>query len=242
MRDGLYFESGERAALSMTKRGSFSIREEKGYRAFDGTAEDGTEYVTLTDYDAEDGAALAAAVAREFGAFLGRTGVRGVRSVLVCGIGNGRVEADSLGALTAERIEAGEAVRGVAVFSFCPGVPEATGIETEALVPAVARLVGADLLVAVDSLAALSPDRLCRAVQISGGARPGSGVEKRAGAIGEAAAGCPVVTVGVPTAVKGRLSRGGDAADGVFTLCGVGAPVLFHASALAAAINAVFGS
>ena len=55
-------------------------------------------------------------------------------------------------------------------------------------------------------------------------------------------AGCPVVTVGVPTAVRGRLSRGEDGADGLFTSCGIGASVVFHAAALAEAINACFGS
>ena len=242
MREGLYCESGGRASLSLPERGTFSRREENGYTALCGTADDGTEYVTLTDYGEEDGVALAAAVIREFGTFLCRVGIRGTKSVLVAGIGNAEVEADSLGPHVAERIVVGRTGNGTSVFSLAPGVPEATGIETEKLVPAAARLVGADLLVAVDSLAALSPLRLCRAVQISGGARPGSGVERRAGAIGPREAGCPVVAVGVPTAVRGRLSRGEDGADGLFTVCGIGASVVFHAAALADAINTYFRS
>ena len=115
-------------------------------------------------------------------------------------------------------------------------------METEKLLPAVARLVGADLIVAVDSLAALSPGRLCRAVQISAGARPGSAVGENAGAIGKGSAGRPVVTVGVPTAVRGRLSRGEDGAEGLFTTCGIGQTVVLHADAIAAAINFRFGS
>ncbi|MBR6916209.1 MAG: GPR endopeptidase, partial [Clostridia bacterium] len=213
MREGLYFESCGRTSLSLSRRGSFSIRAESGYTAFDGMAEDGAEYVTLTEYDTGTPGGLASALSREFGRFLDRVLAGVPRSVLVAGIGNGRVGADSLGPLAAERIAVGESAKGVRVFSFIPGVPEATGIQTEKLVPAVARLVGADLLVAVDSLAALSPARLCRAVQISGGARPGSAVAGNADAIREEAAGCPVVTVGVPTAVRGRLSRGEDAAE-----------------------------
>ncbi|MBR6915811.1 MAG: GPR endopeptidase [Clostridia bacterium] len=236
MRGELYFES-DVVGLSASRRGSYSRREECGYAALCGTAEDGTRYVTLTDYDPEDGDALAAAVLREFGRFLRDAGIKDPRSVLVAGIGNGRIEADSLGTLASERVGVGETERGIRVFSFAPGVPEATGIETEVLVPALARLVSADLLVAVDSLAALSPDRLFRAVQISGGARPGSGVVKGAGAIGSNESGCPVLTVGVPTAVRGRLSRGGDSAEGLFTSCDAGSGIVFHAAALAAAIN-----
>ena len=242
MREGLYFESGGRASLSLPERGTFSSRAERGYTALDGTADDGTEYVTLTDYEADRDAGLSNYAARELRRFLRRAGMKTARSVLVAGIGNAGIEADSLGPRVAERIAAGRGANGTSVFSFAPGVPEATGIETEKIVPAVARLVGADLIVAVDSLAALSPRRLCRAVQISCGARPGSGAVPGAGAMEADGAGCPVVAVGVPTAVRGRLSRGEDGADGLFTSCGIGASVVFHAAALAEAINACFGS
>ncbi len=242
MREGLYCESGGLASLSLPERGPFSRREENGYTVLCGTADDGTDYVTLTEYDAEDGGALADAVAREFGLFLSRVGIPTPRSVLVAGIGNAEIEADSLGPRVSERIAVGRTGNGTSVFSFASGVPEATGIETEKLVPAVARLIEADLLVTVDSLAALSPCRLCRTVQISGGARPGSGVERRAGAIGTDEAGCPVVALGVPTAVRGRLSRGEDGADGLFTACGIGASVVFYSVSLAHAINTYFRS
>ena len=205
MREGLYCESGGLASLSLPERGPFSRREENGYTVLCGTADDGTDYVTLTEYDAEDGGALAAAVAREFGLFLSRVGIPTPRSVLVAGIGNAEIEADSLGPRVSERIAVGRTGNGT-------------------------------------SLAALSPCRLCRTVQISGGARPGSGVERRAGAIGTDEAGCPVVALGVPTAVRGRLSRGEDGADGLFTACGIGASVVFYSASLAHAINTYFRS
>ena len=242
MRGELYCETEGRVALSLPERGSYSVREESGYTALDGKAENGTEYVTLTGYKTEDPSALAAFAARELGAFLARSGTGKVRSVLVTGIGNARVEADSLGPLAAERVKVGETADGVFVFSFVSGVPESTGIPTERIVPAVARLLGVDLLLVLDSLAAVSPERLCRAVQISRGVRPGSGSAVRAGEIKENDAGCPAVTLGVPTAVRGRLSRGGAEAHGFFTLCGIGSEILFHSAALSEAIGLVFGS
>ena len=242
MNGELYFESCGDVSLSSPRRGTFSRRVENGYDALDGIAADGTEYVTLTGYDAGDADALARAAERELASFLQRFGAGSAHTVLVAGIGNVRIEADSLGPLVSERIAVGATGSGKRVLSFAAGVPESTGIGTEATVSAVARLVGAELLIAVDSLAALSPGRLCRAVQISGGARPGSGASENAEKIGRGSAGCPVVTVGVPTAVMGRLSRGEEETEGLFTVCGIGASVVSHAQALSAAINSYLGS
>ena len=88
------------------------------------------------------------------------------------------------------------------VSAVCSGVLGTTGIESSALVRAVADAVRPAVVVAIDALASRSPDRLCRTVQIADtGIVPGSGVGNARQALNRETLGIPVIAVGVPTVV-----------------------------------------
>ena len=88
------------------------------------------------------------------------------------------------------------------VCAVCSGVLGTTGIESSALVHAVADSVRPAAVVAIDALASRSPDRLCRTVQIADtGIVPGSGVGNTRAALNRETLGLPVIAVGVPTVV-----------------------------------------
>ena len=133
--------------------------------------------------------------------------------VLVVGLGNAEMTADALGpqtvrALTVTRHLPNEA-RGLLCESTCsiaallPGVPGQTGIETVELVQGAVHSIRPDLVIAVDALAARSPDRLAATVQLCDtGIRPGSGVGRARGALTSEVLGVPVMAIGVPTVIR----------------------------------------
>lgn len=161
----------------------------------------------------EDGAFRrgAAAIAGELSQLLA---LRQHDSVLVVGLGNRAITADSVGAevlrstlVTGNAIprgsEGGATMRRV--FALEAGVLGTTGIESARLVEAVCNEVLPDCVVVVDALAARSVTRLCRTVQISNaGIVAGSGLRTTLGArnaLNRKNLGVPVVAIGVPTVV-----------------------------------------
>lgn len=130
---------------------------------------------------------------------------------LVAGLGNRGITPDAVGPdavdyvmvtrhLTERMPEEFGAFRPVS--AVCSGVLGTTGIESSAMVRAVAEKVHPVAVVAVDALASRSPDRLCRTVQISDtGIVPGSGVGNARLALNSDSLGIPVIAVGAPTVV-----------------------------------------
>lgn len=138
------------------------------------------------------------------------------RSVLVIGLGNRAVTADSLGPLCVDHLNITRHLfleYGGAAFDSCrkpihrvssliPGVLSQNGIETAEIVKGVINQTQPDLLIAVDSLAARTLHRLNRTIQISNtGIHPGSGVGNHRYALTEEALGIPVIAIGIPTVV-----------------------------------------
>jgi spore protease len=133
--------------------------------------------------------------------------------ILVAGLGNAAMTPDAIGPETLRRLTVTRHLRGYdeslfAALGCCelaaisPGVLGQTGMESGELVRCAAGLVKPHLVVAVDALAARSVDRLSSTVQITDrGISPGSGIGNRRRALDEAALGCPVMGVGVPTVV-----------------------------------------
>ena len=154
--------------------------------------------------------------------------------VLTAGIGNRDMTCDAIGPtavdhllVTRHLVRSGqEPFRGMGELSaLCTEVLGRTGMETCELIRAAAGAVRPAAVVAVDALAARSPRRLCRTVQLSDtGLIPGSGVgnarmaldEEHLGipviAVGRETVGVPVIAVGVPTVIDGA-ALGGDDAD-----------------------------
>lgn len=145
--------------------------------------------------------------------------------ILVAGLGNREITHDSLGARVCAALEPDE---NLAVFEV--GVSGKSGIESAEIIKSVADCCGAELVIAVDSFAALGEERVGRVIQLSdGGIAPGSGVGKDVAAVGSETVGVPIISVGVPTALvdeklraRGYLSVGED----VLTVCQKAADII----------------
>lgn len=138
----------------------------------------------------------------------------GAGSVLVAGLGNRQLTVDAIGPDTVEGITVTrhlresepalfEALGQKCVSALSPGVLGQTGMESAALLESAVKETGAGLVIAVDALAARSPDRLCSTVQLTdAGICPGSGV-------GNARRAVSAETLGVPGDLSRRADGGG---------------------------------
>ena len=138
----------------------------------------------------------------------------GILGVLVAGLGNADMTADALGPQTVrmltvtrhlqreERVLLSGTGSGE-LSAVAPGVVGQTGMESAELLRGVVQSIRPDLVIAVDALAARSPDRLAATVQLcDSGICPGSGVGRARGALNAETLGVPVMAVGVPTVIR----------------------------------------
>ncbi len=133
-------------------------------------------------------------------------------SVLVVGLGNRRITADSLGPRVIDSVlvtrhmrdNTPTHVRGRlrAVSAAAPGVLGVTGIETCEIVRGIVEHTKPDAVIAVDALAAKETNRICTTMQIADtGIQPGSGVGNHRLGLNQETLGVPVIAVGVPMVV-----------------------------------------
>lgn len=131
---------------------------------------------------------------------------------LVVGLGNREVTPDALGPAAVDRLMItthmkkhmpeylGDSIGGVC--AIIPGVLGTTGLESSEIVGGVVKEAKPDAVIAIDALAARSPDRLSTTIQIGNtGIRPGAGIGNRRGGLSEEALGVPVIAIGVPTVI-----------------------------------------
>ena len=144
-------------------------------------------------------------------------------SVLIVGLGNPIITADSLGSETVKRITVSDAGSGdmkekisVRIAAVSLGVPALTGINTYDHVSGLINAFVPDVIIAVDSLAARSSERLGRVIQLSDcGISPGSGIGNGSVTLNEETLGIPVISLGIPTVIRAStmicdmLRRGG---------------------------------
>lgn len=131
-------------------------------------------------------------------------------SILVIGLGNINVTADSLGPRTVERIyitrhlvEKNYYDNIIEISALSPGVMAQTGMETSEVIEGMVKQVKPDFVVAIDALAARGPEHLGRTIQVSNtGIVPGSGVGNHRNAINQETVGVPVIAIGVPMVVS----------------------------------------
>ena len=135
--------------------------------------------------------------------------------VLVVGLGNAQITPDALGPLTVRQILATRHIpaqlaeqTGLSglrpVAAIAPGVLGQTGIETGEIILSIVRDLSPAAVVAVDALAAGSPERLGCTIQISdSGISPGSGVLNARKELSRQSLGVPVLSLGIPTVVDG---------------------------------------
>ncbi|MBQ4283711.1 MAG: GPR endopeptidase [Lachnospira sp.] len=126
-------------------------------------------------------------------------------NVLVVGLGNREVTADSLGPLVVDGLNINrhlDSESKVLITSLCPGVMAQTGIETAQIIKGVVTESKPKVIIVIDALAARDSRRLNSTIQISDrGINPGSGVGNHRVGITEKYVGVPVVAIGVPTVI-----------------------------------------
>lgn len=130
-------------------------------------------------------------------------------SALVAALGNPDVTPDALGPLCAASVLVTRHLRrepgfeGLRSVALCrPGVLGTSGVESAFQVQTLCRALRPGCVLAVDALAGVGPEALCRCVQVcDAGIAPGSGVGNDREALSSETLGVPVVALGVPTVI-----------------------------------------
>lgn len=130
--------------------------------------------------------------------------------ILVVGLGNLYSTPDSLGPKVIQSVDVtrhifkylpqyvNENDREVSAIS--PGVLGSTGIETQEILKGIVDNVKPKLIIAIDSLASKSVERISSSVQISDtGIIPGAGVGNKRKEFSKETLGIPVIAIGIPT-------------------------------------------
>ena len=174
------------------------------------------ELSTLDDADIAD---AANEISKELCIMLDKLGVIPER-LLIVGLGNRDLTPDSVGPLVAERVTATMHVKNFdrrfftdldcSEIAVCvPGVTSKTGMEAAETVMAICERIEPDAVIAIDSLASRSTERLGKSIQISNtGIFPGSGIGNGRRPLSEATLGAPVIAIGVPTVINARILIG----------------------------------
>ena len=115
--------------------------------------------------------------------------------VLIIGLGNPTYEADSLGAYVIDNLKVSEGK----LLKFLPMTSAKTGIESNDIIKAVVDKVKPTAVIAIDSLATLTPQRIGVCYQLtSAGLVPGSGVGNDRKLLDKGSLGVDVLAIGVP--------------------------------------------
>lgn len=136
-------------------------------------------------------------VCKILGEYLGN--VEG-KKVLVVGLGNRYITADTLGHEVVSRVVVSG--KGTIVNAIVPSVKGLTGIESCDIVEGVVKKTKPDYVVVVDSLCASDIKRIGTCIQFSNsGMTPGSGMRTPRRTLSKKSLGCEVITIGVPFVV-----------------------------------------
>ena len=133
--------------------------------------------------------------------------------VLVVGLGNDDLVADSLGSKVIDGIEVTRHIKkyypeylkegAKSISAVSPGVMGKTGIETLEIIQGIVQKINPKILIVIDSLASRSIERISKSIQISDtGIIPGGGVGNERLALTKENLEIPVIAIGVPTAVE----------------------------------------
>lgn len=130
--------------------------------------------------------------------------------VLVVGLGNGGMVADSLGVKVAENLLITHGIPEFAreelgdLSAIIPGVGGCTGIATYNIILGVCKEIKPDLILAIDTLTACDFSRLGCSFQMSNtGLTPGAGVGNTTKVLNKNTLGIPVIAMGVPMMISG---------------------------------------
>ena len=133
--------------------------------------------------------------------------------ILIVGLGNEYSTPDSLGPKVVREVDVTRHIFKYLpqfvedgdreVSAIAPGVLGVTGIETQEILKGIVDNVKPKLIIAIDSLASKSIDRISSSVQLSDtGIIPGAGVGNRRRELSKETLGIPVIGIGIPTVVE----------------------------------------
>lgn len=137
--------------------------------------------------------------------------------LLIVGLGNRELTTDSVGPRAAEMIHPTMHIKELDRSTFSdlecselavsiPGVMAQSGMEAIDTVLGICDRIAPDAVIAIDSLASASGERLGTTIQISDtGIFPGSGIGNNRRPIAESALGIPVIAIGIPTVISTRM-------------------------------------
>lgn len=133
------------------------------------------------------------------------------KRILVAGIGNKNITADSIGPKSIERIIVTRALENTEfIASDCFGNVSAisadvfgvTGIESAEIIKGISTVLNPSLIIVIDALATTSLSRLCKTVQISNTSlTPGGGVDNARKQISSKTLDVPMLSIGMPTVI-----------------------------------------
>lgn len=146
-------------------------------------------------FNAKNVTSTRAAVRKALYSLLKNLGIGDKDKLLVVGLGNPNILADSLGAQTVDKVIDG----GGNLFKFCPNIYAITGINTFDFVRFVKDGIGATCVIVIDSLASSSLGRLAHSIQLTtAGLSAGSGVGETNTRICAETLGVPTIAIGSP--------------------------------------------
>ena len=171
------------------------------------------DYITISFEDITDKtnfSNILSILNKELKRILKLTNIKPDDKVLIVGLGNNKSTPDSLGYevlknITVTRhlfiLDKVEGYRNISVLE--PNVFGNTGIESQDIIMGAVKETKPDFIIAIDSLAAFSIDRMQRTIQITNtGISPGSGIGNNRGEISKKSLKIPVIAIGVPTVVS----------------------------------------
>lgn len=137
-------------------------------------------------------------------------------NVLVVGLGNWNATPDALGPRVVDQCLVTRHLYNYApqelqggmrpVSALAPGVLGITGIETAEIIRGVVEKTRPSLIIAIDSLAARSADRIATTIQLADtGINPGSGIGNKRAGINQETMGVRVIAIGVPTVTHAAI-------------------------------------
>jgi len=151
------------------------------------------------------------------------------KRIMVAGLGNRYVTADSLGPFTIDNLNVSRHLAMEYGYSFldeigmgeicaiAPGVMAQTGMETEEILSSLADNIKPDVIFVIDALAARSVSRVATTVQITDtGIKPGSGVGNHRVGLDRNNLDTKVIAIGVPTVVEAEVIVGDRIEDFMF--------------------------
>lgn len=133
--------------------------------------------------------------------------------IMVVGLGNEKVTADSLGGIVVDKLfVSSHMFEQKNVFeqygNLCAikcGVSGTTGIPSYEIIRAVTEVAKPDIIIAIDTIASTSTSHLAKTIQLSdSGIEPGGGVNNPQTKLNFDSLGIPVIAIGVPLVIYAK--------------------------------------